>query len=109
MAIYDFDGHELIGVDNKDFTGKWRYIEGLPFYSTKLQNAVVGFDKYLVVVGEDHEENKVVYYFDVESEKWFDKDGEISPTSYQPSTTTTAAPPTSTILCKHYFAEILKH
>ena len=86
MAIFDFDGHESIGTDNKDFTGRWRYIEGLPFYAVKLQNAVVSFEKYLVVVGEDQQKDKVVFYFDVEAEKWFNKDGEISPTSYQPST-----------------------
>ena len=98
MAIYDFDGHESTGPDNTDYTGKWRYIEGLPFSGTQLQNAIVSFDKYLVVFGEDHQKDKVVYYFDVEAENWFDKNGELDPTSYQPppptttTTTTTLAP-----------------
>ena len=77
MAIYDFEGNEL--MDGTDVTGKWRYIEGLPFTftTTKLQSSVVIFDKYIVVVGEDSREDKRMFYFDIEDEKWFSKDGEI--------------------------------
>ena len=81
MAIYDFDGHEKI--DGVDFTGKWRYIDGLPFSASQLQNAVTTFDNYLVVVGENADKIKKVYYFDFDNEKWFDEDGEIPSTNYQ--------------------------
>ena len=78
MAIYDFEGNELKG--GTDFTGTWRYIEDLPFTfaTSKLQSSVVIFDKYIVVVGEDSNEDKVIFYFDVEDEKWFSKDGELT-------------------------------
>ena len=78
MAIYDFEGNEL--MDGTDVTGKWRYIEGLhfTFITTKLQSSVVIFDKYIVVVGEDSREDKRMFYFDIEDEKWFSKDGEIT-------------------------------
>ena len=41
------------------------------------------FDNYLVVVGENAEKEKKVYYFHVDNEKWFDEDGEIPSTNYQ--------------------------
>ena len=67
-------------MDGTDVTGKWRYIEGLPFTftTTKLQSSVVIVDKYIVVVGEDSSEDKHMFYFNIEGEKWFSKDGEIT-------------------------------
>ena len=83
MAIYDFEGHE--SIDNKDYTGKWRYIEGLPFIGPNLQNSIVSFDKYLLVAGDNVDKEKQIYYFDVETEKWFDTAGEIPYSAYCPS------------------------
>ena len=43
---------------------------------------MTSFDNYLVVVGENSEKQKVIYYFNVDNEKWFNKDGEISSSKY---------------------------
>ena len=93
IAIYDFDGHELI--DNVDYTAKWRYIEGLPFSASKLQNSVASFDNYLVVAGDTAEKEKKIYYFDVHTETWYDTNGEIPLSEYKPATG-----PAMVLLCK---------
>ena len=80
IAIYDFDGDELI--DGTNYSGKWRYITGLPFSASRMQNSVASFDNYLVVVGENSENEKIIYYFNVDNEKWFNKDGEIPSSKY---------------------------
>ena len=82
IAIYDFEGHELL--NDKDHTGNWRYIEGLPFRGTNLQNSMVIFDNYIIVAGENGDDAKEFYYFDVETEKWFDAAGEMDSTIYTP-------------------------
>lgn len=85
MAIYDFEGHEHINTgEHRDYTGKWRYLHGLPFTGTNLQNSIVSFDDYLGVVGEDSDKKKYIYYFDVQAEKWYDKEGEIPCSVYNP-------------------------
>ena len=83
MEIYDFEGHELL--DSTDYTGKWRLKEGLPIKGENLQNSVVSFDKYLVIAGENGEKQKEFYYFDVETEKWYDAEGEIDASIYDPN------------------------
>ena len=83
MEIYDFEGHELL--DSTDYTGKWRLKEGLPIKGENLQNSVVSFDKYLVIAGENGEKQKEFYYFDVETEKWYDVEGEIDASIYDPN------------------------
>ena len=69
-------------LNNKDHTGNWRYIEGLPFRGTNLQNSMVIFDNYILAVGENGDDEKEFYYFDVETEKWFDAAGEMDPSIY---------------------------
>ena len=94
-------------MDSKDHTGKWRYVDGLPFKGKNLQNSVVSYDKYLIVAGEDGEEQKEIYYFDVETEKWFDADGEIDSSVYGPSSTGSSGGPISSIpgsLCEFFNA-----
>ena len=83
MEIYDFEGHELL--DSTDYTGQWRLKEGLPIKGENLQNSVVSFDKYLVIAGENGEKQKEFYYFDVETEKWYDAEGEIDASIYDPN------------------------
>lgn len=43
---------------------------------------MVNFDNYLVVVGENSEKQKIIYYLNVDNEKWFNKDGEIASSKY---------------------------
>ena len=83
MEIYDFEGHELL--DSTDYTGQWRLKEGLPIKGENLQNSVVSFDKYLVIAGDNGEKEKEFYYFDVETEKWYDAEGEIDASIYDPN------------------------
>ena len=61
-------------------------MSGLPFTGANLQTSVVSFDEYILIVGEDADEEKQMYYFHVIEEKWYDVNGVIPCSFYNPPT-----------------------
>ena len=88
-------------------------MNGLPFSGTNLQKSVVSFDNYLLVVGEDADKEKHMFYFDVEAEKWYDINGEIPCSVYNPSECNSgaqASPVAIDFMCKKkYFSKLISY